>query len=93
MGDNTNKKIRKEMDAEEQARREAMLAKIAEELPPIVWRNWKRWRDVLPFAPLSVANDYSRGIGPKEFIFSGRVKGYPKDALLDYARGKMRFDA
>ncbi len=93
MGDVINKKIRKEMDAEARARREAMLAKIAGELPPIVWRNWRRWREVLPFAPMSVANDDSKGIGPKEFIFSGRVKGYPKEALLNYARGKMRFDA
>lgn len=88
-----SKKIKQEMDAEAQARKEALLAKISVELPPIVWRNWRKWRDILPFAPMSVANDDSRGVGPKEFCYSGRVKGYPKEALLEYLREKMRFNA
>ncbi len=87
-----SKKIREEMDAEARAKREALLAKIAGELPPVVWRNWKRWREVLPFAPLSVANDDARHCGPAEFVFSGRLKGYPRESLIDYLRGKIRFE-
>ena len=71
--------------------REALLADIARELPPIVFRNWKRWRDIIPMAPRTVANEDSLGKGPKEFVYVGRVKGYPKEAFIDYLRARMRF--
>jgi hypothetical protein len=77
----------------EKGKREQILAAIAEQLPPVTFRNWKRWGDVLPFAPGTVANDDSLGTGPKERVFVGRVCGYPKAALVDYMRGKMRFTA
>ena len=79
------------MNEEAQAKREQILAAIAAELPPIVFRNWHRWRDVLPMVPRSVANDESRHQGPKEFVYVGRVKGYPKDSFLEYLRQKIRF--
>jgi hypothetical protein len=59
-------------------------------LPPIVFRNWYHWRDVLPVAPRTVANDDSLGRGPKEKIMCGRVCGYPRNSLLDYLREKSR---
>lgn len=59
-------------------------------LPPIVFRNWYRWRDVLPIAPRTVANDDSLGLGPKEKIMCGRVCGYPRNSLLEYLRAKSR---
>lgn len=34
-------------------------------LPPIVFRNWRGWRDVLPIAPRTCANEDSKGTGPK----------------------------
>lgn len=71
--------------------REKILAAIAAELPPIVFRNWHRWRDVLPMVPRSVGNDDSLNKGPKEFVYVGRVKGYPKDSFLEYLRQKIRF--
>jgi len=66
------------------------LKAIARELPPVVFRNWRRWRDVLPMAPGSVANDDCLGIGPKERIFVGRVCGYPKRSLLEYMAEKTK---
>ncbi len=86
-----NGQIKKEMDEEAKAKREAFLALIAEELPPIVFRNWRRWRDVLSMSPRTVANEDSQGKGPKEFVYVGRVKGYPKAAFIDYLRARMRF--
>ncbi|HQP25883.1 MAG TPA: hypothetical protein PLP16_11995 [Smithellaceae bacterium] len=75
----------------EQIKREEILRAIATELPPVIFRNWPRWRDVLPMAPRTVANDDSLGVGPKEFVYVGRVKGYPKESFLDYLRQRMRF--
>lgn len=71
--------------------RETILNAIAAELPPIVFRNWRKWRDVLPMSPRTVANEDSLGKGPKEFVYIGRVKGYPKAAFLEYLRQRMRF--
>lgn len=51
-------------------------------LPPIVFRNWPKWRDVLPISPRTVANEDSRGTGPTEKVMVGRVCGYPRAALI-----------
>lgn len=90
-----NEKIKQELDEEAKAKREKFLAMIETQLPPIVFKNWRGWRDVLPVAPGTVANDdcQNPSRGPKEFVFVGRVKGYPKAAMIEYLRGKMRFTA
>jgi hypothetical protein len=88
-----NEQIKQEMDEEAKEKREKFLAMIEAQLPPIVFKNWRGWRDVLPIAPGTVANDDVLDRGPKEFVFVGRVKGYPKAAMIDYLRGKMRFTA
>jgi hypothetical protein len=75
---------------EEDRNLEMSLAAIEKVLPPVVFRNWYRWRDVLPMAPRTVANDDSLGRGPKEKIMCGRVCGYPRSAFLDYLRAKSR---
>ena len=76
---------------EAKSQRETILAAIAAELPPVVFRNWLKWRDILPMAPRTVANDDCVGKGPTSFIYVGRVKGYPKESFLDYLRQRMRF--
>jgi hypothetical protein len=83
----------KEMDDEAKEKREKFLAAIAAELPPVVFKNWHKWRDVLPVAPGTIANDDSLGKGPKDFVFMGRVKGYSRAAMIDYLREKIRFTA
>lgn len=67
-----------------------MLAEIEKALPPVVFRNWRKWGDIIPISPRSIANDDSLGIGPKEKMYLGRVAGYPKAALMDYLRAKSR---
>ncbi len=69
---------------------EDYLADIEKVLPPIVFRNWKGWKHVLPMSPRTVANDDCLGVGPKEKIYMGRVAGYPKAALMEYLRAKSR---
>lgn len=86
-----NKQTKTEMNEEAKERREQVLAAIAAELPPVVFRNWHRWREVLPMAPRTVANDDSIGEGPKDFVFVGRNKGYLKISFVDYLRKKVRF--
>lgn len=66
------------------------LAELEKALPPIVFRNWPRWKDIIPISPRTVANDDSRGIGPKEKIYLGRVAGYPKASFMAYLRTKTR---
>jgi hypothetical protein len=86
-----NEQIKNEMDDGAKAKREQVLSAIAEELPPVVFRNWHKWRDVLPMAPRTVANDDSIGKGPKEKVFVGRNAGYPKQAFLEYLRKRIHF--
>ena len=69
---------------------DTLLADIERTLPPIVFRNWPRWKDVLPMSPRSVANDDCLGVGPKERIYMGRNAGYPKASLMEYLRAKSR---
>jgi hypothetical protein len=88
-----NDQIKQEMDEEAKEKREKILAMLEAQLPPIVFKNWRGWRDVLPVAPGTVANDDSLGRGPKDFVFMGRVKGYTRAALIDYLREKVRFTA
>lgn len=69
---------------------ETVLAEIEKVLPPIVFRNWPRWKDVLPMSPRSVANDDVLKLGPKEKIYMGRNAGYPRSSLMEYLRAKSR---
>jgi hypothetical protein len=69
---------------------ELLLADIERILPPIVFRNWPRWRDVLPMSPRSVANDDCVGVGPTERVYMGRNAGYSRASFLEYLRKKSR---
>ena len=69
---------------------EEALAAIEQALSPVVFRNWKKWGDVIPLSPRSVANDDSKGIGPKEKLYMGRHAGYTRTSFMDYLRSKSR---
>ncbi len=86
-----NEQIKATTTEETNAKREQILAEIEKELPPVVFRNWHRWREVLPMAPRTVANDSSRGEGPTEKVYLGRNCGYPKQAFLEYLRKRIHF--
>lgn len=66
------------------------FSELEKVLPPIVFRNWRRWRDVLPIAPGTCANEDSLGRGPLEKIMVGRVCGYPKAAFIDWLRERSK---
>ena len=60
------------------------LTELEKTLPPIVFRNWPRWREVLPIAPRTMANFDSLGLGPKQKVMIGGVVGYPRAALIEW---------
>jgi len=59
---------------------------LAKALPPIVFRNWKRWNDFIPFTARSVANFDSAGTGPSEKLFVGKVCGYPRESFVKWLK-------
>jgi len=69
---------------------ETLLTEIENTLPPIVFRNWPRWKDILPMSPRSVANDDCLGVGPKERMYLGRNAGYSRQSFMEYIRAKSR---
>jgi hypothetical protein len=69
---------------------ETLLADIERVLPPIIFRNWPKWKDVLPMSPRSVANDDCIGQGPAERVYMGRNAGYPRASFMAYLRKKSR---
>jgi hypothetical protein len=78
------------MIKEEKKDIETVLADIEKVLPPVIFRNWPKWRDVLPMSPRSVANDDCLGVGPAEKIYMGRNAGYTRSSLMAYLRAKSR---
>jgi hypothetical protein len=74
----------------EENKKSVDFTELEKALPPIVFRNWSRWRDVLPIAPRSVANEDSLGTGPREKIMVGRVVGYPRTALIEWLRQRSK---
>ena len=74
----------------EENKKSVDFAELEKALPPIVFRNWSRWRDILPIAPRSVANEDSLGTGPREKIMVGRVVGYPRAALIEWLRQRSK---
>jgi len=66
------------------------FSELEQELPPIVFRNWARWRDFIPYAPRTLANEDSRGTGPKERILCGRVVGYPRKGLIEWLKERSK---
>ncbi len=69
---------------------ETLLIEIEKALPPIVFRNWHGWRDILPIAPRTCANEDSLGRGPKKKIMVGHVVGYPRAAMIEWLRERMK---
>lgn len=67
-----------------------ILAELLEALPPVVFRNWRKWKDVLPISPRTIANEDSRGTGPRHKIRVGHVTGYPREALVEWLQERTR---
>ena len=66
------------------------LNKIEECLPPVVFRNWHKWRDFLPISPRTLANLDAQGKGVPERILVGNVIGYPRGALVAWLKARSK---
>jgi hypothetical protein len=66
------------------------FSELEKALPPIVFRNWSKWRDVLPIAPRTVANEDSKGTGPTGKVMVGRVCGYYRSHLIQWMRERSK---
>lgn len=67
-----------------------LLSDLEKVLPPVVFRNWKRWSDIIPISPRTLANEDCLHTGPSERVMVGRVIGYPKAALIDWLRQRSK---
>jgi len=82
--------MKKEVEAEQKRRLDALWAEIIKGLPVIVFRNWWKWKDVFPCSPRTVANDDVLGLGPRGKVYVGRNAGYPREFLVEYFKAKSR---
>lgn len=67
-----------------------VFAGLEQELPPIVFRNWKDWKKYLPVSPRYVANLDSLGTGPDEKVMIGGVTGYPRESIIRFLKDRAK---
>jgi hypothetical protein len=58
-------------------------------LPPILFRNHPRFRELIGYSPRTLANMDSQGAGPDQRITVGRTCGYPKESLLRWMEARV----
>ena len=68
----------------------ADLSALLDELPPILFRNNPRFRELTGMSPRSLANLDYQGEGPSERALVGRVIGYPRQALVKWLESRSR---
>jgi hypothetical protein len=66
------------------------FTELEQALPPVVFRNWPKWRDILPIAPRTVANEDSKGTGPTGKVMVGRVCGYYRANFVQWLRERSK---
>jgi len=67
-----------------------ILASIEKELPPVVYRNFPRFKELTGYSPRSLANFDSLGIGPTGRVYCGRVAGYTRESLIDWLDQRLQ---
>ena len=68
----------------------ADLSALLDELPPILFRNHPRFRELTGMSPKSLANLDYQGRGPSERVLVGRVIGYPRRAFVKWLESRSR---
>ena len=68
----------------------ADLSALLDELPPILFRNHPRFRELTGISPRSLANLDYQGRGPSERVLVGRVVGYPRRAFVKWLESRSR---
>ena len=74
------------------------LNDLIRELPPILFRNHPRFKELTGLSPRTLANMDCKGEGPSEKIQISRVVGYPRGAFVAwlaarYKKGEIRSGA
>jgi hypothetical protein len=67
-----------------------ILSNLKKELPPVVYRNFKRFKELTGYSPRSIANLDCQGMGPTERVYCGRVAGYPRESLINWLSQRMQ---
>jgi hypothetical protein len=57
-------------------------------LPPIVFRNYPKFKEQTGYSPRTVANEDCRGTGPDQRLIVGHVTGYPRDSLIRWLEAR-----
>jgi len=66
------------------------FSELEKVLPPIIFRNWRGWREVLPIAPRTVANEDSKKTGPTGKVMVGGVCGYYRANFIQRLRERSK---
>jgi hypothetical protein len=69
------------------------LSELEKELPPILFRNNPRFKELIGLSPRTLANMDSLGIGIAERILIGNVVGYPRRSLISWLEARSRIFA
>ena len=65
------------------------LENLGSALPPILYRNNPRFKELVGLSPRTMANLDCLGLGPAEKVCLGRLVGYPRQALLTWLGARM----
>lgn len=63
-------------------RKPSSLDMLQSELPPVLWRNNPRFRELTGISPRTMANLDALKQGPKRRVKNGQLVGYPRDAMV-----------
>ena len=67
-----------------------LFAGLLKELPPILFRNHPKFKELTGMSPRSVANMDCCGSGPQKRVLIGRVIGYPRDAFVEWLSSRVK---
>lgn len=65
-------------------------AALEDILPPILYRNHPKFRELVGLSPRSLCNEDSRRRGPSKRVYLGRICGYPREELIQWLEGRSR---
>ena len=69
------------------------LSELEKELPPILFRNNPRFKELIGLSPRTLANMDSLGLGISERILVGSVVGYPRRSVISFLEARSRIYA
>ncbi|MDQ5988651.1 MAG: hypothetical protein CSYNP_04412 [Syntrophus sp. SKADARSKE-3] len=64
---------------------------LESEMPPIIFRNHPKFKELTGYSPRTLANEDSRGTGPSQRVVIGKNTGYPREPFLDWLESRSRW--